>query len=211
MPDKGKKIPAQKSAKLKPKSMKLTERRSSRLEGVETPSLLNIQYLPSTNNSLTGDDSLPQSSIPHESLLVPASPQYKYQDEDPQLPQLPQLSNLWRGEGEGIIGKSRYSKSRESGKTSNLFVKAKMSPADLAAIEAIPSPPGFTDFHPIVNPEKHVIPQLQRDVKEILGKASTSKEQKGGYIKTKKGKRKIHTGKRGGKYIMMGGKKKYIK
>ena len=35
--------------------------------------------------------------------------------------------------------------------------------------------------------------------------------QSGGYVKTQKGKRKVHTGKRGGKYIMMGGKKKYLK
>ena len=32
----------------------------------------------------------------------------------------------------------------------------------------------------------------------------------GGYINASKGKRKVHTGKRGGKYVMMGGRKKYI-
>ena len=42
-------------------------------------------------------------------------------------------------------------------------------------------------------------------------RGNNSNQSEGGYIKTKKGKRKVHTGKRGGKYIMMGGKKKYLK
>ena len=50
--------------------------------------------------------------------------------------------------------------------------------------------------------------------KSLFGGSSTEAESShmiGGYIKTSKGKRKIRTGKRGGKYIMMGGKKKYLK
>ena len=65
---------------------------------------------------------------------------------------------------------------------------------------------------------------IQKRVKNVLGKMVTNVSEKvskqehinlnkidGGYIKTSKGKRKVRTGKRGGKYIMMGGKKKYLK
>ena len=56
--------------------------------------------------------------------------------------------------------------------------------------------------------------QVQKVVQNALQNAriyTNVMGMKGSYIKTSKGKRKIRTGKRGGKYIMMGGKKKYIK